>query len=354
MSAERTEKPTARRRQEARKKGQIARSRDLAQTASLVASTVALSSIGSWICWQLARGVGAGLTRMGERPLEALSVAEINGLALASVTALVTLVAPVAGAAALAVIACQTVQGGWMFSPAVLHLDFSRLNPVTGLRRMAPSTSGVELLKAVIGLSAIGYLAVRVLRDHLAATWAIGGAGSIRASIAGWQSAETFLTRAAVALGLIAAADYAVQRWRTTRSLKMTKQEVRDDMRQTEGNPEIKARVQRIHREMVRKRMLAATKKATVVITNPTEYAVALEYRRLAMAAPRVVAKGRGVLARRIKQIARDHDVPIVENVPLARALYKAVDVGETIPAALFEAVAEILAYLVRLKQVVL
>lgn len=219
---------------------------------------------------------------------------------------------------------------------------------------MAPSTSGVELLKAVIGLSAIGYLAVRVLRDHLAATWAIGGAGSIRASIAGWQSAETFLTRAAVALGLIAAADYAVQRWRTTRSLKMTKQEVRDDMRQTEGNPEIKARVQRIHREMVRKRMLAATKKATVVITNPTEYAVALEYRRLAMAAPRVVAKGRGVLARRIKQIARDHDVPIVENVPLARALYKAVDVGETIPAALFEAVAEILAYLVRLKQVVL
>jgi flagellar biosynthetic protein FlhB len=145
-----------------------------------------------------------------------------------------------------------------------------------------------------------------------------------------------------------------VQRQKTLKQLRMTKQEVRDEMRSMEGSPEIKARVRRIQREMTRRRMLAATKGATVVITNPSHYAVALEYRRTGMAAPVVVAKGQDQMALRIRKVARDHGVPIVENVQLARALYASADVGDVIPGALFEAVAEVLAYLVRLKQVVL
>jgi flagellar biosynthetic protein FlhB len=159
------------------------------------------------------------------------------------------------------------------------------------------------------------------------------------------------LRYSAIALFVIAGADYMVQRWRFTSSLKMTKAEVRDDTKLTEGNPEIKGRIRRMQRDLARRRMMADVKRATVVITNPTEYAVALEYRREAMVAPKVVAKGRGVLAARIKAIAREHDIPTVENVPLAQALYKTVEVGQTIPGNLFDAVAEVLAYLIRLKR---
>jgi flagellar biosynthetic protein FlhB len=152
----------------------------------------------------------------------------------------------------------------------------------------------------------------------------------------------------------LGAADYAVQRWRWFMNLKMTRKEVRDDAKGNEGNPEIKARVRRIQRDMARNRMLKSVETATVVITNPTHFAVALEYRRGEMAAPVVVAKGQDHLAARIRTIARERGVPIVENVTLARALYKTADVGQTIPADLFGAVAEILAYLVRLKQLML
>ena len=155
-----------------------------------------------------------------------------------------------------------------------------------------------------------------------------------------WTVAARLLKQSAIALLAIAGADYFVQRHRLMQSLKMTRQEVKDDHKMTEGNPEIKSRVRRVQREMVKRRMLAATKKATVVITNPTHYAVALEYRRSGMSAPLVVAKGQGF--------------PMVENVTLARALYAEAEVGDVIPGALFEAVAEVLAYLIRLKQLVL
>jgi flagellar biosynthetic protein FlhB len=162
---------------------------------------------------------------------------------------------------------------------------------------------------------------------------------------------RVMLMRCGLALLALSGADYALQRWRFMKSLRMTKQEVRDEVRLTEGSPEIKARVRRVQREMARRRVLTATARATVVITNPTHYAVALEYQRNVMAAPRVVAKGRGFLAQRIKAVAREHSVPLVENVALARALYHSVDVDELIPPTLFEAVAEVLAYLVRIGQ---
>jgi flagellar biosynthetic protein FlhB len=168
-----------------------------------------------------------------------------------------------------------------------------------------------------------------------------------------WTHAVAFLKRAAIALLALAAADFGLQKWRTAQSLKMTKQEVRDDHRLAEGNPEIKARVRRVQREMFRKRMLAAVPKATVVVTNPTHFAVALQYTR-GQAAPEVVAKGADNMALRIRTIAREHGVPIVENPALARAIYRQVDVGEFIPGDLFEAVAEVLAYLIRLEQLVL
>ncbi len=166
---------------------------------------------------------------------------------------------------------------------------------------------------------------------------------------------ERLLRQAAIAMLALAGADYGLQRWRLMKSLKMTKQEVKDELRSSRGQPGDQGARPRASRcTMARQRMLAAVPKATVVVTNPTHFAVALEYRRAEMAAPRVLAKGRGLLAQRIKAIAREHGVPMVENVPLAQALYKTVEVGDFIPAALFEAVAEVLAYLIRLKQLAL
>ena len=155
-------------------------------------------------------------------------------------------------------------------------------------------------------------------------------------------------------LAFLAIFDYALQRYRTMKQLKMSKQEIRSEANESEGNAQVKGRIRRIQREMARRRMIDDVKEATVVITNPTHFAVALQYNRDSMLAPKVLAKGRDILAARIREEARTHEIPIVENKPLAQALYKTVDVGETIPAQLFAAVAEVLAYLVRIKQLML
>jgi flagellar biosynthetic protein FlhB len=218
----------------------------------------------------------------------------------------------------------------------------------------AAGSGGIEALKMLVLVSALSFLSYRVVRDSLAESARFARLAPYDSALAGWNGAVRLLKQSAMTMLVVAGADYAVQRWRTMRSLRMTKQEVKDDLKNTEGNPEIKGRIRRLQFTQARRRMLAAVPKATVVITNPTHFAVALEYQRSVLAAPRVIAKGQGHLAQKIKAIAREHGVPMVENVPLAQALYKSTEVGDFIPAELFEAVAEVLAYLIRLKQLVL
>jgi flagellar biosynthetic protein FlhB len=189
-----------------------------------------------------------------------------------------------------------------------------------------------------------------VIRDSARLPW-MAPAG---AAVLAWDHIERLLWQVGAALGLLALGDYALQRYRLMRSLRMTKQELRDEVKEHEGNAEVKGRIRRIQREMSRRRMIADVRRATVVITNPTHFAVALEYRRGTMAAPVVLAKGKDLIAGAIREQARKYGVPIVENKPLAQALFKAAEVGEAIPAGLFAAVAEVLAQLIRLKQLVL
>ena len=170
----------------------------------------------------------------------------------------------------------------------------------------------------------------------------------------GWSHAQSFLWRVSFGLVALALADYGLQWYRLMSSLKMTKQEVRDEGKQQEGSAEVKGRVRRIQREMARRRMISDVKRATVVITNPTHFAIALEYRRGEMIAPVVLAKGADHIAAQIRERAREHGIPMVENKPLAQTLYKTAEVGQMIPAELFSAVAEVLAQLIRLKQLVL
>jgi flagellar biosynthetic protein FlhB len=353
-AGERTEKPTPRRLREARRKGQIARSRDLGSAVSLAAVLVALGWLGRPMMDGLAAAVAQHLGRLGTAAVRDMGPADLNIIVFGGLRTMGLLVGPMAGVAALGVIAGHTLQGGWNFATEALQLQWSRLSPANGLKRLGFSAGGVESGKMVVVVAALSSIGVMVVLANLRGSLQLARLTPMQAAEAGWADAERLLRQSALALLAIAAADYGLQRWRLSQSLRMTKQEVRDDMRLTEGAPEIKARVRRIQLSMSRRRMITAVPRATLVVTNPTHYAVALEYRRGEMAAPRVVAKGRGLMAARIKAVARHHGVPTVENVPLAQALYKSVDVGATIPAVLFDAVAEVLAYLIRLKQLVL
>jgi flagellar biosynthetic protein FlhB len=354
QNGERTEKPSGKRLQDARKRGQVARSREAAYVASVAAALVALSWIGAQMMHGMGLAVIAGLNRVGQTPTRAIEPGELASMATHGLMNLAVLVGPLALATAVASIGMQVAQGGWVIASEAITLDWSRLNPVTGLQRLAPSRAGLDTVRMIVSVVVLAWISVRVIQTLMDQSLGLARVAPFDSATIAWASLRRLLLQATIALGIISIGDYALQRWRLMSSLKMTKQEVKDENKQLEGNPEIKGRVRRVQMDMVRRRMLAAVAKSTVVITNPTEYAVALEYHRASMPAPRVVARGRGLLAARIKAIAREHGVPTVENVPLAQALYRGTEPGDIIPADLFEAVAEVLAYLIRLKQLVL
>ena len=348
--SERTEKPTGKKQRDAREKGQIPRTRDLSQAASMAAVVAALVWTGSAGLGRVMAQMADFIELMGDQPTQIVagtmfSIVTTSGLTLAYFCA------PMVLLVSCAVIASQSIQGGWVFAPAALKPDLSRLSPMTGLKRLGASRGWVDMIKTMSIVAAVAYVSVNAVNAILAESPRLAMLAPVDAALVAWDSARALIWKAVIILLIVSIGDYGLQRWRHNTSLKMTKREVKDDTRLTEGSPETKARVRRIQRDMARRRMLADVLKATVVITNPTEYAIALDYQRELLPAPRVVAKGRNAMARRIREIAREHGVPIVENKPLARALHAATEIGDLIPADLFDAVAEVLVYLVRLKQ---
>jgi flagellar biosynthetic protein FlhB len=354
QTGERTEKPTYRRLRDARERGQVARSRDLAPAASLAAVTLALGWFGTQMITLVAAHMSSALSSLADHARGGVEAVGLTTQLTAEAAVLARVAGPAALVAAIAAVAAGVAQVGWGFSGRALEMNWARLNPAAGFARFKPLQAGPELLKALIGLVAVGSVAYVLVLPWFEEAPGLMGMTPIEAAHVAWAHLWTLVWRASLALLVLGVADYAWQRWRLLQDLKMTRQEVREEARQNEGSPEIKSRVRRAQREMARSRMLKAVETATVVVTNPTHYAVALEYRRTEMAAPVVVAKGHDHMAARIRTVAREHGVPIVENVTLARALYKAADIGDTIPADLFGAVAEVLAYLVRLKQLIL
>jgi flagellar biosynthetic protein FlhB len=353
-NADRTERPTPRRLEDARRRGQVARSRHLGEVAGLLASLAVLTIAGGRLVDGIETELVAGVARLGVAPTHAVSAGEITGLAMSGARALALLVGPVAGAAAIAVLAVHGYQTGFTVGTEALTLNFGRLNPANGIKQLGFKRGGVETIKAILMVAALAWLGYGLVRTVVADAPRLSRLPPADAGLAAWTAIRGLLWRCSIALLAFAAADYAYQRWQFLESLKMTKQEVKDDLRMTEGSPEVKGRVRRVMNEMFRRRMMAAVPRASVVITNPTHYAVALEYHRQSMAAPVITAMGKDHVAQRIRQLAREHGVPVVENVALARGLYHHCDVGDSIPSHLFEAVAEVLAYLIRLKQLVL
>jgi flagellar biosynthetic protein FlhB len=354
MAGEKTEKPTQKRIEDARKRGQIARSRDLAMAAATVAATFALARAGGNIVSRLSERVTADLSHFGDHAVADITAPQLTALVIGGVQLVALVVGPIALATMAAAVGMHGFQGGWNFAPEALQLNWSRLSPANGVKRFHLLRSGTDTLGNLVGVAAVTYLGYGATRavmldSHRLPWMSPGGAAAVA-----WDRTETLLWQIGFALAFLAIFDYGLQRYRLMQQLKMSKHELRAESKDQEGNAEVKGRIRRIQRDMARRRMIDDVKNATVVITNPTHFAVALQYQRDSMAAPKVLAKGRDILAARIREEARRHEIPIVENKPLAQALYKTVEVGETIPAQLFAAVAEVLAYLVRIKQLML
>jgi flagellar biosynthetic protein FlhB len=354
MSSEKTEKPTAKRLKDARKKGQIPRSKDLAMAAATVAATLALARLGGRVVSTLTQRVAGDLAHFGDNPLHDITGTQMTGLVLNGVQLIALVVGPIGLVTMAAGVGMHGFQGGWNFAPESLQLNWSRLNPANGAKKFNVVRSGTDTMAHLVSVAVIGWLGWGATRAVIGDTTRLAWLSPGGAAMLAWSHTEKLLWQIGFALAFLAMFDYALQRYRVMKQLKMSKQELRAESKEQDGNPEMKGRIRRIQRDMARKRMIDDVKKATVVITNPTHFAVALQYSRESMLAPKVLAKGRDILAARIREEARKHEIPIVENKPLAQALYKTVEVGETIPAQLFAAVAEVLAYLVRIKQLML
>jgi flagellar biosynthesis protein FlhB len=338
----RTEKPTPRRLQKAREKGQVARSREVAPALVLLGGLIILYYSGQKLVLTLA--IQMRDTLRLNVPSE-VTVPFIQGVLHTTAVRLGSTVGLVMAAALFLGITANVMQGGLALSWNALAFNFEKLSPKNGLGRVFSKNGLIELMKAMLLLSVVSVIAYRVVYDHLPLypRLVLMDPRQLLYWIAS-ISYEVFI-RVAVFLAFLAVADYGFQKYRFLEQLKMTKQEVKEEYKELEGDPLVRARIRRIQRELARRRMMAEVPKADVVITNPTHYAVALSYKMEAMEAPRVVAKGVGFLALKIKELAQQHDVPLVENRSLAQTLYKTVEIGEYIPASLYRAVAEILAY---------
>jgi flagellar biosynthetic protein FlhB len=344
---ERTERPTKKRLDEAKKKGQVPRSRDLNTTLMLVGSALVLYELGS--------GIGAGLLRSLKRGLTPgvedihRPAAMLTGLSSFTLDALL-LLAPVFAVLLAVAAAGPGLLGGWAASGEALAFKWERLDPLKGLARILSTRGLVELGKAIVKLAVVGVVGWLFLWHHLDEIMGIAAASvTVDLSHAFALFGSFFLVLACSTI-LIAAVDVPFQLWQHMQQLRMTRQEIRDEMKESEGRPEVKGRIRSLQREMARRRMMAEVPKADVVVTNPTHYAVALRYEPLRSNAPRLVAKGADLIALRIRMIASANNVPIVEAAPLARALYGRTKIGQEIPAVLYLAVAQVLAYVYQLQ----
>jgi flagellar biosynthetic protein FlhB len=344
-AGDKTEKATPKRREEARNKGQVAKSQDLSAAVVLLAGIVALGATGPSMAQRLGDGLRQALQAGAAR--EPVTLSNVGDIMLRSGSSAALCLAPVVGACAVAAFVVTVAQVGFKPRPQALKPDPKRLNPITGAKNLFGKNALVELGKNLIKVAVVAVVVLSALLPHLQDFAGLVGmtplqlGGSIAAQV------KAVALRAALAYLAIGLIDFAYQRWRHEKSLRMDKQELKEEHKGQDLPAEVKGAIRRRQREAARARMMAAVPEADVVVTNPTHYAVALKYDG-ASAAPQVVAKGQDLLALRIREIAAEHGVPVVPDPPLARSLHSTVEVGQMIPEELFQAVAQILAYVYR------
>ena len=343
----RTEEPTAKRREDARAEGQVPQSVEVTSAAVLMAALLVVSQRG---------GDAIGVLRaMMRRSLLAASAADLTPGQVAEVmrgilTDSMVVVGPVLAVTAVVGLAVTVAQIGLRIVPKRLVPDPAKISLASGLQRIVSKRGGVELVKAVLKILLVGWISWKLITAAEGRLVALGASPPREILAIAGGELERVIAWTLGVLALLAALDYGWQRRQHNRDLRMTRAEVKDERRQAEGDPQIKQRVRRAYQQIAKRRMLADVPTADVVVTNPIHLAVALRYTPGQMGAPIVVAKGAEHVAERIKEIARHHGVPIVERRALARALFRTVQIGGEIPATLYRAVAEILAYIYALQ----
>ncbi len=348
MAGERTEAATPRRLQTLRAEGRVARSADLSSAVGVLAAVVVIQQFGGEAARQLTSFMEQRFIGLARTDLTDTGLAE---LAITSGVLFLTVMTPLLVALPLVGVVAGVGQVGFLLSGKAIAPDWSRVNPLAGLQRLFSSRSLVELAKALFKIGILGFLLYHTYVESVPAILALATT-DLRAAVPAFVEIAVRLGFTfGVALLALAALDYGYQRWSFTRDARMTREELKEEYRQVEGSPQVRAEVRKRQRRLASARMMQNVPKADVIITNPTHLAVALLYRGGEMSAPRVVAKGADLVAQRIKQIAAEHGVPMVENKPLAQALYRSVELDQEIPTDLFHAVAEVLAYIFSLKE---
>ncbi|MDX2494453.1 MAG: flagellar biosynthesis protein FlhB [Desulfuromusa sp.] len=344
---ERTEEATAKRRQDFREKGQVAQSKEVATAALLTLSLLFWVFYASGFWTDLEKMFSALLRMMTDfraTPLEVVSLGWEMGVVMGKLLWPIFLLTMLVG------FFSSFLQVGPLLSTKVFQPELSKFNPIKGMAKFVSKRSAVELVKSLAKISLIAFVAYRTVANEFdtALTLALLDLNQTLIFLA--QVAFLVIGKTCGIMIALAAIDFAFSRYEMEQKMKMTKQEIKEEFKETEGDPQLKARVRSVQQEMARKRMMAEVPNADVIVTNPTHLSIAISYQRSEMDAPKIVAKGADHLAFRIREIAREHQVPIIENKPVARALYRQ-EVGDEIPEEMFTAVAELLAYVYGLKK---
>jgi flagellar biosynthetic protein FlhB len=344
---ERTEEPSQRRLEEARKRGQVPRSRELTNFATMIGGSATLVATGGALTARVSQMVRSGLSIDPQSLYDPSTM--MSALGSACMSALAVLL-PIFGTVVGLVLLAPAVMGGFNFSAEALVPDFTRLSPLAGVKRLFGLRGATELGKALLKCAVVGGVCAAIVswtfRDvlalaHMEPLAAVGrGAGLVSRSFV-WLCAS---------LALVAAIDVPLQLFQFKQGLRMTRQELRDEAKDSDGRPETKQRIRRMQQMLARRRMMHKVPTADVVLVNPTHFAVALKYDPKKMRAPRVLAKGADLVAQNIRRIAEEHRVPIFESPKLARALYRSTDLDGEIPAGLYVAVAQVLSYIFRVR----
>lgn len=344
---EKTEEASQSRREEYRKRGEVAQTKELASTLFLLFSAGAIFALGKFFFSQLyevfTQSFGVDMVQ-AVRSGEILASLKMAGMKI------FILIAPVALIALIISVGSTVVQVGFLQVEDAFAPNFEKINPLSGLKRMFALKNLIETIKSVVKILFIGAIVVLILKKEifrvpfmiqLSVQELVTYMGDVTVRLLGGIG---------VAMGVLSAADYFFQKWDLDKKMMMTKQEVKEEHKSREGDPMIKARIRRVQREMANRRMMDKVPKADVIITNPTHIAIALKY-DANLPAPQVIAKGADLIAEKIKELAREHNIPVVENKPLARTIYKTLKIGQVIPRELFVAVAEVLSYVYRLRK---
>lgn len=346
-SDDKTEEATPKKKSDARKKGQIAKSKEIALALTLLASTLVIKTLGGYVGNGLKSTLIVFLNNYLNMSLDYDSVQKI---AIIIVWRIAILFLPVVLPIMCMGILANFFQSGALVTSEPLKPDFSKLNPINGFKRMFSMKTFVELLKDLAMVSVVGYVGYKFVMDNYSYILTLGNLNAEAVAVAIGKLTVSIFFRITILMIIIALIDYVYQIFQYNKDLRMTKQEVKEEYKQDEGDPQIKGKIKQKQREMAMSRMMQEVPKATVVVTNPTHIAVVLKYEE-GVNAPIVAAKGLDRVALKIKEIAKENDVPIIENKPLARLMYSEIDLNEEIPMDMYEAVAEILALVYKIKK---